>query len=268
MNLAAGDPHPQYQKESELGIAGGYCGLPNPLNPGLPLRADGAPARPTYPHFETDFLSTGFTATSPWASSSVGTAGTIISATTGTADSDHPGAPRFKSGSNANSGIKVVTDSAALLLAGGEETSLVFMILSASPNTITIRFAFIDTTTVADCANGIYAEIIGGNGAPFVLSGKTAQASARSTTATTINLTEDTWYRLTISLNQIATIATFTLYNMAGATLWSDTLNTNIPTSPGDDTGHGIVATIAGTTTFPMMRLDLMSLDIQRTLVR
>ena len=73
-------------------------------------------------------------------------------------------------------------------------------------------------------------------GVDGILVGKTSNNSARSTTATSYALAINTWYKLTITMNADATVATFAVHSEAGALLWTDTLNTNIPTAAGRET--------------------------------
>jgi hypothetical protein len=105
-------------------------------------------------------------------------------------------------------------------------------------------------------------------GVDGVIVGKTANNSARSTTGTSYTLVTNTWYRLRIEVNSDATLVTFSLFSEAGALLWSDTLNSNIPTAAGRETGHGIVATNSGTTAVAMVDVDYLNLWISRALVR
>jgi hypothetical protein len=108
------------------------------------------------------------------------------------------------------------------------------------------------------------AQVAGVDG---VIVGKTAAAAARSTTATNFTLITNTWYNLRVAVNAAANLVTFSCFSEAGALLWSDTLNANIPTAVGQECGHGIVATRTGGATF-IANIDYMSLEIARALVR
>ncbi|MFZ1946912.1 MAG: hypothetical protein WAW06_05150, partial [bacterium] len=75
----APDPHTSAEHDASVeatankGIAGGYCGLPNPLDTTLPLRADGTPARPTGLFYQNDILTAGAAnLATPWSSAAVG----------------------------------------------------------------------------------------------------------------------------------------------------------------------------------------------------
>jgi hypothetical protein len=260
MNLAAGDPHPQYQKESELGIAGGYCALPNPLDPTLPLRADGTPNWPTSLHYLSEGLGTSMTTYFlPWVGSAIG-AGTaaIISGT-----ANHPGIVRITSAAGLT-GIRFMLDLQTFLIQGTE--SHTFWLRPQTLANSILRFGFHDTTSSADATDGCYIEMAQVAGVDGTIVGKTAAAAARSTTATSFLLTTNTWYRLRVAVNAAANLVTFSCFSEAGALLWTDTLNTNIPTAPGQETGSAIVALSSGTVA--ICDIDAIQLDITRPLVR
>jgi hypothetical protein len=260
MNLAAGDPHPQYQKESELGIAGGYCALPNPLNKALPLRADGTPAWPTSLRIFCDFLGTSSNNHQPFTTAAI--ASGTSSLITGT--SQHPGILRLSSMAGANRGYLVRTKEDALLVAGSELATFIFR-----PQTLadsTIRLGLLDTISANDATDGCYLEMSTVGGVPGTLLGKSAAAAARTSTVTSFVLTTDSWYKATVAINTAADLVTFSLYSEAGALLWSDTVNANIPTAAGQECGFGITAVSTGAVA--IVDLDFLDLQINRDLIR
>ena len=173
---------------------------------------------------------------------------------------DHPGIVRFFSSTTANSGARVITGLSALRLGGGESTEIVFRVINTAGTTV--RMGFLDTTGNADATDGVYIEIVG-----TTLVGKTANNNTRSTTGT-YTITANTWYRALIELTTGLIVANFYLFNENDGLLWSDYLDTNIPTSSGRETGHGIIATNSGTSAVALIDLDYMDLKINRVLNR
>lgn len=266
LNLTVGDPHTQYQRESEKGTAGGYCGLPNPLDTSLPLRADGTPARPVGIYYENDFLVCPGGSypyyNFPW-SFSPRASGTQ-SATDG--DANHPGVCTINSSTSASSGGYLALTATALLIAGAEATDIAFR-----PQTLAgtqIFAGFHDKTTGGGVVDGCYASMQQVGGVDGTLRGHCTSNSVTSTTATSYVLTTNTWYRLAIRVNAAASLVTFTLYSAAGATLWTDSVNSNIPTGAGRNTSHILFADNSGTTATPLTDIDYMSVVIARALVR
>jgi len=254
-----------FEDQANKGAAAGYCALPNPLDLTLPLRADGTPARP-----ETYFESQDFTRDSlvvgwfvpPWSLNAIaaGTTGPVAG------EANHPGIIFLKSAAGANSGMNIPLDPLAFLLAGGCRADFIIrpQILAAA----VIRCGFGDVKTTADHVDGIYFEMNTVVAVPGTLVGKSASNSVRSTTGTSTVLVTNTWYRLHLELNAAANLATFKLYSEAGALLWTDTVNANIPTGAGRQTGHGITAFNTAGGTVVICDLDYMDVELRRTLVR
>ena len=100
--------------------------------------------------------------------------------------------------------------------------------------------------------DGVYCEIVDGT-----IVGKTANNSTRSTTATSFLLSANTFYRLNVTLNSDATLATFTLYaDNSDTILWQDTLANNIPKTR--TTGHGDIVTSSGTSAIALGAIDYL----------
>lgn len=99
--------------------------------------------------------------------------------------------------------------------------------------------------------------------------GNTASNSVRSQTASKFVGTANTWYRGTISINSAATLVTYTIYNEAGVSQWTDTLALNIPTGASRDTSPCIISTESTTDAAAVLaRWDFAQWSISRTLVR
>lgn len=254
-----------FEDQANKGAAGGYCALPNPLDLTLPLRADGTPARPgTYfqsQDFTRDSLAVGYFVP-PWSLNAItsGTCGPVA------AEANHPGIIFLKSAAGANSGMNIPLDPLAFLLAGGCRAD--FYIRPQVLAGAIIRCGFGDVKTAADHVDGIYFEMNTVVAVPGTLVGKSASNSVRTTTATSTVLITNTWYRLHLELNAAANLATFKLYSEAGALLWTDTVNANIPTGAGRQTGHGLTAYNTAGGTVVICDLDYMEVEIRRTLIR
>lgn len=232
INLATGNPHPQY----ELAGSGTAYSL----------------------FYSTDLLH--YNAAAYWLIAAIGGGGSSEPSAT----ANHPGIRRIAAAASANTGGAIRASDVSLLLAGTEKTDLIFrpQVLAATM----IRFGFLDTVTSADAVDGCYIEITQVGGVDGVIVGKTSNNSARSTTATNYTLVTNTWYRVRVEMNDDATLVTFTLMDEAGATLWTDTLNTNIPTARV--TGHGIIAIHTDTTAHDVVDVDYMDIAITRALTR
>ena len=207
----------------------------------------------------TDFMTANANANAPLIGAAVasGTSNGIAGSSSG------PGVVDLKSSTSANSGYQFSTSLTALLLAGGETFELIFSL--TAPTNTTVRLGFHDTITSAAPVDGVYAEIIG-----TTMTGKARSNSVETATAGTFALVAGTKYRLRIALNAAGTQATFTLYDMTGAAVWStnNTVSANIPTGAGRNCGIVLIATNSGTVATSLDNLDWLWVRIIRTLGR
>jgi hypothetical protein len=219
----------------------------------------GAPSAASFVALETDFAfpSGNLALCAPWLGLLL-SSGTL-NPTAGSAN--HPGIVQCTSSATGNSGGTFYLNSTGLLLAGGETTELVFWLITTTDTTV--RFGFQDSFTSTAPVDGAWINIAG-----TTLTGKTRSNSTESITGTSYTITANTWYRVKVVINADATRVDFYLYDAAGTQLWTDYLTTNIPTATGRETGHGVVATNAGTTAKPLVNLDYMNLSMTRTLTR
>jgi hypothetical protein len=217
-----------------------------------------------YPVFyESDLLPNqnvlGAPAAHPWATYQIssGTYGFIA----GTVN--HPGITRLSSSIAANSGCNLMLLEQSMLIGGTEIATFIF-----KPQTLALTIARIGFHSAFDTtvpSFGAYAEIAQVGGIDGVIVGKCRNGGATSTTGTSFTLATGSWYRLTISINTAHTTVTFSLLSEAGALLWSDSLSTNIPTSP---IGHNFLTFNTGTTALVLFQVDYLSLQISRALTR
>lgn len=218
-----------------------------------------SPTGVRFPIAENDFISTGTYA--PFFKTEL----TGGAATSGDGDANHPGVEILWSGSTTPSGCSISTNIESLLLAGGEVFHAVFKINQLS-SVIYLGFcdAFIYTSgTVTD---GAYMKLNGSHA-----SGNTSSNSiASATSASTYTLLADTWYHARIEIATIDSVVTalFSLMNESGTLLWTDSLNTNVPTGAGRRVGAGVYAITSYATNLQIARLDYLGLHINRDLVR
>lgn len=195
----------------------------------------------------TEFMGYSIDASPPW------TAGTIAGGTKAGISglANHPGILNFLSSTTANSGYRFAIEADAILLAGKESTELIFQMKTNDDTRV--KFGFIDTYGSGDPVDGVWLDILGG-----VLTGKTANNSAISTTGTNFNIVADTWYRMKLFINNAVNLVTYSLYTCADDTIrWTNTLAANIPTARV--TGHGIIATHSEEFVVSIIWVDMMT---------
>ncbi|GAB7079888.1 tail fiber protein [Megalodesulfovibrio paquesii] len=165
----------------------------------------------------------------------------------------HPGVLLLKSAATANSGYRITSRAPHLSLS---RQACVQCILAVSGlATGTIRAGLLDATSASDVTDGLYWEING-----LTLRGKTAANASRSQTATACTLLADTMYRLELRANADYTAVTFTVYDLDGGLLWTDTLATNLPvtTDPAHWSALGLVATNSAAAAANLCHLDYL----------
>jgi len=118
------------------------------------------------------------------------------------------------------------------------------------------RFGFHDTLTVSAPTDGAWIDVIDG-----LVSGKTSNNSVSSTTPSSFLLTSGAVYVLDCTVNAAGTGATFSVFSgTSGALLWSDTLDTNLPTPMDVNrvTGAGCIITSSGAVAIPLAIVYMM----------
>ena len=81
-------------------------------------------------------------------------------------------------------------------------------------------------------------------------------------------MTEGVWYRFRVKVNHDASVIDFYVLDESGATLWHDSLSTNIPTTTGHEVGSQCILSDRRDANFDVYFVDFLSLSIPRTLVR
>jgi hypothetical protein len=194
--------------------------------------------------------------------------GTIVASTT---TKEHPGVVTLTDSATAPAGVYygcVVTGN--WLLGGGEHFETVFMMPANGYKPINIRLGWADTIVgTTRPVDGVYFNITNSSLTDLRnLTGETAINSVYKPTTTKYTYAPDTWYRGTIDIDAAGTLATFTLYNDAGAQLWTDT-QVQVPTAAGRETSPCIIAMESTTSaTSNLIQLDYVQWSINRVLVR
>ena len=208
-----------------------------------------------HPQFWTDMVGTSGGHIAPFAL-------TAVSSGTNSAQlspaKNHPGVVRITSSTTANSGARIMTDVGTFLLGGGEYFEAVVSIVTLT--NLTLRIGFIDTTSVTDCTDGVYLEILSTGVATF----KTSNNSTQSSAGTTATLSTATWYRVEIEVNA-SNDARCRIFNSdTGAVVLAEqTLTTNIPTATNRATGAGVIGTNSGTTATALFDLDMIGVEVE-----
>ena len=180
---------------------------------------------------------------------------------------NHPGVIYMRDSTTANGGYRYGC-AGTQLIGGGETFEVVFQPVGVR-STQGAKIGWADTTAANTLpVDGIWFNI-SGTGAAITLRGATSSNSVRSYTGTSYTPTTATWYRGTIGVNTAGTLVTYTIYNEAGTSQWTDTVATNIPTGAGRDTSPCII--VAESTTDAaanILVMDYVNWGSTRTLVR
>jgi hypothetical protein len=213
---------------------------------------------------ESDFFSTNASAACPGllgAATSSGTVGVVAGSV------DHPGVIYLRDSTTANGNYRFLSDVSAFKISGSETAIFVFQARSARA-TASFRLGFQDSAAIqTQPTDGVWFEGVG-NGTDVNFFGRCKNNAGPSTTETYV-MALNTWYTGKIEVNVDATLVTFTLYAENGTQLWQQTVNTNIPTAVGRETGFGIIAgETSNDAAADILHIDYLRMEINRTLVR
>jgi hypothetical protein len=180
-----------------------------------------------------------------------------------TGEDNHPGIITLYDSTTAGGGYYIYTSTVGIDLTGYESSEFVFQI-EQTANT-NCRFGFMDDFLDASSTDGLHFAMLGTSTLRAYACNNTTCTEAD----TTYTITTNTWYTGTIETNSDATEATFTLYNEAGSSLWSETITSNVPTGVSRQVGHGVSCfeTTTGAAA-PLMSLDYMNLYFNRAFTR
>jgi hypothetical protein len=213
-----------------------------------------------------EFLASGTASVDPFIGAAV-SSGTSFGAVGTT---NHIGIVNFTDSTTAGGGYRVQTDATTFLIGGDEYATFVFNWTDNRYNT-TARLGFLDTTTATIPTDGCWININASRLAETqnnTLRGM-CRANGALVITNTYNLTRNTYYNAIINVNALGSVVNFTLKNEAGAILWTDKVESQIPTATGRETGFGAIATEGSTDAAAnIMFIDYMDLVINRSIVR
>lgn len=142
----------------------------------------------------------------------------------------HVGITVCQANTAAASGVCIQTSAGSVFALGGSRHKHIFLtpiaFTSGGGNRLLRSGLQRNIGETADPARGIWGQYVGSG----VFSGKCANGTSTSTTATTFTLSSSTWYRFEIEISEDRATVTFRLYESDTQTIvWTDTLTTNIP---------------------------------------
>jgi hypothetical protein len=180
---------------------------------------------------------------------------------------DHPGVIAIRDSTTALGGYRYGC-AGSQTISGGERFEIIFTPVGVRAGQRS-QLGWSDASAAGVLpVDGVFFNI-SGTGAALRLGGNTSSNSVRSGTITTYAPTSATWYRGTIDINDAASLATFTLYSESGASLWTESVSTNIPNSSGRETSPCIIESEYTTdAAADMIWLDYVKWSISRTLRR
>lgn len=194
-----------------------------------------------------DFLNT--SATYPLTFSAV-SSGTLTAAG---AEYGQNGIVSINKATVANSGGYLISSTNSVRLKGGEYFEA--WIKQNYQTNVTARIGFHNAANVNNPTAGAFFEIVGN-----VARGKCVNGGSSSSTANTYAINLSTWYKMTIKVDATAANVTFKILDNNNTIVFSETLNTNIPTSV---TGFGFGATESTRTACTgLLVIDTMRVDL------
>jgi hypothetical protein len=209
---------------------------------------------------ETDF----WNVTTPFAQGLAGAAIVSGSIIVIEGEPNHPGIVALRDSTSANGGYRIMTEIAAIRLAGGERNVTVFK-RRTTKTTAQFRMGFHDSTTSVDPVDGAYFQYVGSTG---VLEARTRNNNTQTIAGTTYTLANDTWHTAVVEI-VTTTSAVFTIFDESGTQVYQQTITTNIPSTAGRAVGCGVIATEStNDAAAELIQLDYLRFEINRTLVR
>lgn len=181
----------------------------------------------------------------------------------------HPGVIAMKDSTTVAGGYKYGC-TGAQLIAGGESFEVIFQTVSTSKSGTGRKMGWLDTAAGNTLpVDGIWFNISESSAGVMTLYGNTSSNNVRKGTLTAYTPASATWYRGIITINSAANLVTYTIYNEAGVSQWTDTVAASIPTGAGRDTAPCLI--VAESTTAAgadLLRLDYVSWSILKVLTR
>jgi hypothetical protein len=180
------------------------------------------------------------------------------------AQKQHPGIFYIRDSTTNNGAYYYWTSATHLSLSGNEKATFIFQNKGVR-TTASTRMGFFDNFAIQTApTDGCWFNFSTGR-----IQGSCKNNAGPTLTATRYTLNLSTWYKGIIQVNPSATSVLFSIYSNKTKLLWNASIEGNIPTALGRDTGFGI---IAGETTTDaaadIVWIDYLSLIINKTLER
>jgi hypothetical protein len=221
-----------------------------------------------YKMYDFESVTAGYTTL--WVPTAISSGTSALETVTTLNYSAHPGVARVLSSTTASSGYAYqITGASTYRLDQGYYTSLVVMPNNKTINYTEIRFGFQDVFTSGAVTDGVFINISQVSSGTWNMFGIARNNSVQTKTTTNYSSTgNSTWYAMDIYIYS-PTNATFRIFSESGTLLWTDSVATNIPTTAGRETSHGIVAYAVGGTTAQILALyDVVTIGINKTITR
>lgn len=222
---------------------------------GTPAGGSGSPNMRRFLTVGTEFPGITAAILSPFTPSAI-SSGTIAIVV---GEAGHPGMASLSSATTTNSGYVINVGVTGTLIGGGEVAELIFKTPATILSTTTIKFGYHDATTYALPVDGVYFIQSAG-----VIKGAASSNSSQTLTSDGFTPSVSTWYRLKLVVNAAANQVDFYIYNAAGTLLWTNNVQSNLPTGAGRGCGPCVITTDSGTTVNVLTTLDAMAFYSER----
>jgi len=222
---------------------------------GTPAGGSGSPNMRRFLTVGTEFPGITAAILSPFTPSAI-SSGTIAIVV---GEAGHPGMASLSSATTTNSGYVINVGVTGTLIGGGEVAELIFKTPATILSTTTIKFGYHDATTYALPVDGVYFIQSAG-----VIKGAASSTSSQTLTSDGFTPSVSTWYRLKLVVNAAANQVDFYIYNAAGTLLWTNNVQSNLPTGAGRGCGPCVITTDSGTTVNVLTTLDAMAFYSER----
>ena len=222
---------------------------------GTPAGGSGSPNMRRFLTVGTEFPGITAAILSPFTPSAI-SSGTIAIVV---GEAGHPGMASLSSATTTNSGYVINVGVTGTLIGGGEVAELIFKTPATILSTTTIKFGYHDATTYALPVDGVYFIQSAG-----VIKGAASSNSSQTLTSDGFTPSVSTWYRLKLVVNAAANQVDFYIYNAAGTLLWTNNVQSNLPTGAGRGCGPCVITTDGGTTVNVLTTLDAMAFYSER----
>ena len=222
---------------------------------GTPAGGSGSPNMRRFLTVGTEFPGITAAILSPFTPSAI-SSGTIAIVV---GEAGHPGMASLSSATTTNSGYVINVGVTGTLIGGGEVAELIFKTPATILSTTTIKFGYHDAITYALPVDGVYFIQSAG-----VIKGAASSNSSQTLTSDGFTPSVSTWYRLKLVVNAAANQVDFYIYNAAGTLLWTNNVQSNLPTGAGRGCGPCVITTDSGTTVNVLTTLDAMAFYSER----